>query len=71
MFEEAIKELRNQIRILNQKLPSVEESIRNYTQMTKNYEKERDDMVRKIAEYNQTIKYLEGEEVNKNDKESN
>lgn len=63
MFEEAIEELKNQIRILNQKLPSVEESIKTYTQMTKNYEKERDDMVRKIAEYNRTIKYLEGEEV--------
>ena len=65
MFEEAIQELKNQIRILNQKLPSVEESIRTYTQMTKNYEKERDDMVRKIAEYNRTIKYLEEEEINK------
>ena len=61
MHEIAITELKNQIRILNQKLPSVEESIKTYSTMTKNYEKERDDMVLKIAEYNRTIKFLEGE----------
>lgn len=57
----AITELKNQIRILDQKLPSIEESIKTYSAMTKNYEKERDDMVLKIAEYNHTIKFLEGE----------
>lgn len=59
MYEMTINELKNQIRILDQKLPSVEESIKTYAQMTKNYEKERDDMVRKIAEYNQAIEFLE------------
>ena len=60
MYEKAIAELKNQIRILNQKLPSVEESIKSYEQMTKNYKKERDDMVYKIAEFNRTIDVLEG-----------
>lgn len=59
MYEMTINELKNQIRILDQKLPSVEESIKTYAQMTKNYEKERDDMVRRIAEYNQAIEFLE------------
>lgn len=59
MYELTIKELENQIRILDQKLPSVEESIKTYAQMTKNYEKERDDMVRRMAEYNQVIEFLE------------
>lgn len=61
MYEITIDELKNQIRILDQKLPSVEESIKTYAQMTKNYEKERDDMVRRIAEYNQAIELLEGD----------
>ena len=59
MYEKTIEELRNQIRILDQKLPSVEESIKTYSQMAKNYEKERDNMVSKIADYNRAIEYLE------------
>lgn len=59
MYEMTINELKNQIRILDQKLPSVEESIKTYAQMTKNYEKERDYMVRRIAEYDQAIEFLE------------
>ena len=43
------------------KLPSVEESFKTYSSMARNYEKERDEMVLKIAEYNRTIKFLEGE----------
>ena len=62
MYEKAIEELKNQIRILDQKLPSIDESIKTYAQMTKNYEKERDEMIRKIAEYNQAIEYLNGGE---------
>ena len=57
----AIEELKNQIQILNMKLPSVEESFKTYSSMARNYEKERDEMVLKIAEYNRTIKFLEGE----------
>ena len=59
MYEKAIEELKNQIRILNQKLPSIEESIKTYSHMTKNHERERDEIVRKIAEYNQAINFLE------------
>ena len=59
MYEITINELKNQIRILDQKLPSIEESIKTYAQMTKNYEKERDEMVRSIADYNRAIEFLE------------
>ena len=61
MHDLAIKELENQIRILKQKAPSIEESIKTYSQMTKNYEKERADMMIKIAEYEAAIEYLKGE----------
>ena len=61
MYDLAIAELENQIRILKQKLPSVEESIKTYSQMTKNYEKERADMMIKIAEDEATIAYIKGE----------
>lgn len=57
----AITELKNQIRILELKLPSIDESVKTYSTMARNYEKERDEMVLKIAEYNRTIKFLEGE----------
>ena len=61
MHDLAIKELENQIRILRQKMPSIEESIKTYAQMTKNYDKERADMKIKISEYEAAIEYLKGE----------
>ena len=61
MHELAIKELENQIRILKLKMPSIDESIKTYAQMTKNYEKERADMIIKIAEYEAAIEHLKGE----------
>lgn len=53
--------MENQIRILKQKLPSIEESIKTYSQMTKNYEKERAEMIVKLADYEATIAHLIGE----------
>lgn len=47
MFELAIAEMQNQLRIINQKLPSIEESIKTYEQMAKNCQREKDEMLAK------------------------
>ena len=47
MYELAIQEMENQLRIIHQKLPSIDESIKTYAQMTKNYEREKADLLAK------------------------
>ena len=59
MYQKSIEELKNQIRIIDQKLPSIDESIKTYGQMTKNYEKEKEDMLAKKHDYQMTIMCLE------------
>ena len=39
--------MENQLRIIHQKLPSIDESIKTYAQMTKNYEREKADLLAK------------------------
>ena len=58
MYELTIKELENQIRIIKQKLPSIDDSIKTYSQMAKNCQKERDDMTNRILEFENCIKFL-------------
>ena len=67
MYEKTVEELKNQIRIIDQKLPSVEESIKTYTQMTKNYQKERDEMIAKRDEYYVVLAMLQHIEEEKNE----
>ena len=62
MYELTIKELENQIRIIKQKLPSIDDSIKTYSQMAKNCQKERDDMTNRILEFENCIKFLKGTE---------
>ena len=69
MYEKAIQEIENQIRIINQKLPSIEESIKTYRQMTNNYIKEKEEMLDKKDELEEVLSMLGGinyEEVSKN-----
>ena len=60
MYEKAIQEIENQIRIINQKLPSIEESIKTYRQMTNNYIKEREEMLDKKDELEGVLAIIGG-----------
>lgn len=64
MHELTIQELENQIRIIKQKLPSIDESIKTYTQMTKNYQAERDMLTNKLLDIESVIILLKKEEEN-------
>lgn len=60
MYELAIQELENQVRIINQKLPSIDESIKTYAQMTKNYEREKEELLDKKDELESVLAILGG-----------
>ena len=60
MYEKAIQEIENQIRIIDQKLPSIEESIKTYRQMTNNYIKEREEMLDKKDELEGVLAIIGG-----------
>ena len=60
MYEKAIQEIENQVRIINQKLPSIDESIKTYRQMTNNYIKEKEDMLDKKDELEGVLAILGG-----------
>ena len=60
MYELAIQELENQVRIINQKLPSIDESIKTYAQMTKNYEREKQELLDKKDELESVLAILGG-----------
>lgn len=60
MYEKAIQEIENQVRIINQKLPSIEESIKTYRQMTNNYIKEKEEMLDKKEELEEVLSMLGG-----------
>ena len=59
MYEKAIEELKNQVRMIDKKMPTIEESIKTYAQMAKNYERERDDFIAKKENYQMAIDRLE------------
>ena len=60
-YELTIQELTNAIRIIKQKLPTIDESIKTYETLAKNCIKEKDEMLLKAAEYEHAIKVLKGE----------
>ena len=62
MYELTIKELEHQIKIIKQKLSSIDDSIKTYSQMVKNYQKERDDMTNRILEFENCIEFLKKED---------
>lgn len=64
MHELTIQELENQTRIIKQKLPSIDESIKTYAQMTKNYQAERDMLTTKLLDIESVIILLKKEEEN-------
>ena len=59
MFDLAKQEIENQIRIINQKLPSIDESIKNYEALLANYRREKSEMLMKKIELEEIIKRLE------------
>ena len=60
MYKLAIQELENQVRIINQKIPSIDESIKTYAQMTKNYEREKQELLDKKDELESVLAILGG-----------
>ena len=59
MYKYTMRSLKKRNEEINQKIPTIEESIKTYSQMAKNYENELDSLIEERFQNNKVIEMLE------------
>ena len=61
MYDYTIQSLKKRNEEINHKIPTIEESIKTYSQMTQNYKDELDSLIEERFQNNKVIEILEKE----------